>query len=100
MPMDISTEATTRSMIRNGRNNTKPISKARLSSEIMKAGTSTRSEMSSGFAGSASFDMSTNSLRSFSRTFFCMKARNGTTPRSKACSAVISLAMSGRTPVS
>ncbi len=34
MPMDISTEATTRSMIKNGRNNRKPISKARLSSEI------------------------------------------------------------------
>src|SRR5437588_469087 len=49
MPIDISTEATTRSMIRNGKNNKNPISKARLSSEIMNEGTSTRSDMSSGF---------------------------------------------------
>ena len=54
-PIDINTEATTRSIIRNGRNRGKPISNARLSSEIMKAGTRTRSERSSGFAGSASF---------------------------------------------
>ncbi len=38
MPIDISTDATTRSMMRNGKNSRKPISKARLSSEIMKAG--------------------------------------------------------------
>ena len=41
-----------------------------------------------------------NSFRSFSRTFFCMKARNGSEARSKACSGVISLAISGRTPAS
>jgi len=51
MPIDIRTEATTRSMIRNGRNNKNPISNARLSSEIMNEGTSTRSDMSSGFSG-------------------------------------------------
>src|SRR4029079_16170597 len=37
MPIDMSTEATTRSMMRNGRKSKNPISKARLSSEIMKA---------------------------------------------------------------
>src|SRR6476661_5751233 len=100
MPIDIKTEATTRSMIRNGRNSRKPISKARLSSEIMKAGTSTRSDRSSGLAGAASFDMSTNNFKSFSRTFFSMKARSGCEPRWKACSAVIWLATSGCTPVS
>ena len=60
MPMDISTEATTRSMIRNGRNYREPISKARLSSEIMKAGTRTRMDTSSGPFGAASPDMSMN----------------------------------------
>ena len=48
MPIDISTEATTRSMMRNGRNSRKPISKARFSSEIMKAGTRMRSDISLG----------------------------------------------------
>jgi hypothetical protein len=54
MRIDISTEATTRSMIRNGRKRRNPISKACLSSEIMKAGTKMRSDRSSGFAGPAS----------------------------------------------
>jgi hypothetical protein len=84
MPIDISTEATTRSMIRKGRNNRKPISKARLSSDIMKAGTRTRIDRSSGFCGAFSPDMSTNSFRSFSRTFFSMKPRNGPLARSNA----------------
>jgi hypothetical protein len=35
-----------------------------------------------------------------SRTFFCMKARNGSDARSNACSGVISLASKGRTPAS
>ena len=41
-----------------------------------------------------------NSLRSLSRTFFSMKSRNGSAERSNACSAVISLAISGLTPTS
>src|SRR5260370_41588271 len=45
----MSTEATTRSMMRNGRNNKKPISNARLSSEIIKAGIKMRIDRSSGF---------------------------------------------------
>ena len=38
IPIDIKIEAVTISMIRKGRNNIKPISKARRSSEIMKEG--------------------------------------------------------------
>src|ERR1700744_4374232 len=81
MPIDINTEATTRSMIRKGRNSRKPISKARFNSEIMKAGTRIRSDMSSGVAGGASPDRSMNSFRSFSRTFFCMKPHSGALQR-------------------
>ncbi len=84
MPIDISTEATTRSMMRNGRNSRKPISKARLSSEIMKAGTRMRSDSASGVAGGGCFAMSKNSARSFSRTFFSMKLWNGPEARSNA----------------
>src|SRR5437868_13965288 len=48
MPIDIRTEATTRAMIRKGRNSRNPISNARFSSEIMKAGTRMRSDIASG----------------------------------------------------
>ena len=41
MPIDMSVDATTMSMIRNGRKSRKPIWKAVFSSEIMKAGTRT-----------------------------------------------------------
>jgi hypothetical protein len=98
MPIDISTDATTRSMIRNGKNNRKPISKARLSSEIMKAGTRMRIDKSSGLSGAFSPDISTNNCRSFSRTFFSMKARSGTLARSNASLTLISLFTSGLTP--
>src|SRR4030088_820366 len=100
MPIDISTEATTRSMIKNGRNSRKPISKARFNSEIMKAGTRIRSDISSGVAGGGSPDRSHNSLRSFSRTFFSMKPRSGTEARCKASSTWIWLAISGLMPSS
>src|SRR6202163_2351139 len=69
MPIDISADATTRSMIRNGRKSKKPISKARFSSEIMNAGTRIRSDISSGVAGGGSPDKSMNSFQYFSRTF-------------------------------
>jgi len=39
IPMDINMEATTRSMMMKGTNSKKPISKARLSSLMIKAGT-------------------------------------------------------------
>jgi hypothetical protein len=42
MPIDMVMVATTRSITRNGRTTRKPISKPRLISEIMKAGTRTR----------------------------------------------------------
>ncbi len=100
MPIDISTEATTRSMIRNGRNSRKPISKARFSSEIMNAGTRMRSDISSGVAGGGSPERSMNSLRSFSRTFFCMKLRSGTELFCRASSTPIWLAISGLMPSS
>ena len=100
MPIDISTEATTRSMIKNGRNSRKPISKARFSSEIMKAGTRIRSDISSGVAGGGSPDRSMNSFKSFSRTFFCMKPRSGTEARCNASSTPIWLATSGLMPSS
>ena len=100
MPIDIRTEATTRSMIRNGRNKRKPISKARFNSEIMNAGTRIRSDMSSGVAGGASPERSRNSFKSFSRTFLCMKARSGTEARCSASSTPIWLATSGLMPSS
>ena len=68
MPIDIKIDETTRSMTRNGTNKRKPISNARFSSEIMNAGTSTRSDTSSGAFGRAELDRSRNSARSFSRT--------------------------------
>src|SRR5262249_5751240 len=46
MPIDMRIEETTRSMMRNGRKRRKPISKARRSSLIMKAGTRTRNGIS------------------------------------------------------
>ena len=68
MPTDIKIEATTKSMTRKGMNNKKPISKARLSSEIMKAGMRLVKGVASGAAGKGSFAISRKSVRSFSRT--------------------------------
>jgi hypothetical protein len=50
IPMDVSTLATTMSMIKNGIKIKKPIWKAVLSSEVTNAGTSTRSGIASGDA--------------------------------------------------
>ena len=68
MPTDIKIEATTKSMMRNGINNKKPISKARLNSDIIKAGTRLVKGVASGDAGMGSFAISRKSVRSFSRT--------------------------------
>ena len=70
------------SMIRNGTNTMKPISKARRSSLIMNAGRRTRSDTGSRLVGGASCAMSRNSARSSSRTCRAMKERNGATVRS------------------
>ena len=82
MPIDIRIEATTMSMMRNGTNTMKPISKARRSSLIMNAGRRTRSDTGSRLVGGASCAMSRNSARSSSRTCRAMKERNGATVRS------------------
>jgi hypothetical protein len=70
MPIDISIEGATRVMMRNGKNNGNPISKVRLSSEIMNAAITMRIDKSSGFRGVFSPDLSTNKRKSSSRTFF------------------------------
>lgn len=70
MPIDISIEGATRVMMRNGKNNGNPISKVRLSSEIMNAGITMRIDKSSGFRGVFSPDLSTNKRKSSSWTFF------------------------------
>src|SRR6201989_1976017 len=100
MPIDIKTEATTRSMIRNGRNSREPTSNVRFNSEMIKGGPRMRSDISSGVVGGGSFDRSMNSLRSFSRTFFIMKPRSGTDARCSASSTLIWLATSGLMPSS
>ena len=61
MPIDISTLATTRSMIRNGMKIRKPIWNAVFSSLVMKAGTSTVSGTSSGLSKPLPPEMRTNS---------------------------------------
>jgi len=55
IPIDIRTDATTMSMIRNGINRTKPIWKAVLSSLVMKAGMIMYKGRSSGFLGKIGF---------------------------------------------
>lgn len=73
IPIDIRILATTMSMIRNGINSRKPISNARRSSLIMKAGIRARSGMVSGPVTST-FARLTNSSRSRSRTCVIMKS--------------------------
>ncbi|CUI97996.1 hypothetical protein TA5113_01957 [Cognatishimia activa] len=67
--------------------------KARLSSEIMKLGTRTRQETSSGpvmaASGAGSPAMSRNRAMSFSRVLANMKERNGSAIAVTACSSVI-----------
>ncbi len=78
MPIDISVEATTMSIIRNGRKIRKPIWNAVLSSLMMNAGIRTYVGMSARVFGllrrCASF---TNSARSFVRVCLNMNSRSG-----------------------
>jgi hypothetical protein len=74
--------------------------KQNLPIEIMKAGTSTRIDTSSGPFGCASLDMPMNSCKSLSRTFFSMKPRNGALAQSNASLSMISFVTSGLPPVS
>ena len=64
MPIDISVEPTTRSMIKNGRKIRNPIWNAVLSSEMMNDGIRTYVGMSSRVFGCSIFASLTNSARS------------------------------------
>jgi flagellin len=79
MPIDMTTDATTTSITRNGSAIKKPISKPRRSSEIMKAGIRIRKSRSSRAARSFKRPSANDSksFRSFSRTFASMKSRKG-----------------------
>ena len=84
MPMDMSTLATTRSMITNGMNSRKPIWNAVLSSLVMKAGTRMFSGTSSRFAKPLPPEMRTKVAMSDSRVCSSMNPLSGTTARSSA----------------
>jgi hypothetical protein len=86
IPIDISTLATTMSMIRNGMKIVKPIWKPVFSSLVTNAGTSSDSGTSSGPCIGAAFEIFANSARSDSRVCFSMKVLNGATPRCIASS--------------
>src|SRR5690606_26571683 len=100
MPIDMVMVATIRSMTRKGSTIRKPISKPRLISEIMKAGTRMRKSASCADTSvwPRSRARSANRSKSLSRTFAAMKSRNGSEMRSKASASVISLAVRGRMP--
>jgi|SRR6516225_1612645 hypothetical protein len=100
MPMDISTEATTRSMIQNGRNSRKPISKARLSSEIIKAGTKTHIDTSSELFRPSLARHVHEQLQVLVADVLLHEVAQRSLARSNASLTVISLAPSGLTPVS
>ena len=87
MPIDISTLATTRSMIRNGMNSRKPIWNAVLSSEVTNAGSATRNGTASLSANGFSPARRANSCRSASRVWSSMKCLNGAAAAGSACSA-------------
>src|ERR1700754_5061407 len=89
MPIDISVEDTTRSMIRNGRKIRKPIWKAVLSSEMMKAGMRTVVGTSRRVSTFLTLPSLTNSARSFSRVWLNMNSRSGASARLSATSWVI-----------
>ena len=84
MPIDISTLATTMSMMRKGMKTMKPIWKAVFSSEVTKAGMRMRMGRSSGLSTLAALPMRENRLRSAVRVCFSMKSFSGTAPRSSA----------------
>ncbi len=71
MPIDIKTDATTRSMIRNGRNSRKADLEGALELGDHEGRHQHAQRQILRSSGAASCAMSTNSLRSFSRTFFC-----------------------------
>jgi len=89
MPMDISTLATTRSMMRKGMKMVKPIWKAVFSSLMTKEGSRMRSGTSSGPCISGTLASRAKRARSLSRVCLSMKVLKGAMPRSIAFSALI-----------
>ena len=83
------------SITRKGRNSRKPISKARRSSLIMKAGIRLRIGVSSGEAGVSASERSRKSCRSSGRTWPSMNSRSGPVASSKASRVSICSASSG-----
>src|SRR5581483_4745523 len=84
MPMLIRMDATAMSMMRNGTKIMNPISKARFSSDSMKAGMTVDMGVSMAVAGGLERLMFTNSFRSSSRTCDSMNFFMGTLARSSA----------------
>jgi hypothetical protein len=89
MPRLISTDETTRSMTRNGRNSMKPIWNAVLSSLVTKAGSRIEKGTSALLANLGAPAMSANMIRSCSRVWRIMKAWNSPPAVAIACSALI-----------
>ncbi len=84
MPIDISTLATTRSMMTKGMKSRKPIMNAVFSSLVRNAGTSSDSGTSSGVAKPLPPEMRTKVAISVSRVWLSMNFFSGTTARSSA----------------
>ena len=74
IPKDISIDAITISITKNGKNNKNPIWKAGLSSEVIKAGSITEKGTSPGPSYEPVPDMSENIERSFFRVFLTMNS--------------------------
>lgn len=100
IPIDMRMEATTMSMTMNGMKMRKPISKARLSSLIIKAGMRVIVETSNGSAGRSCLAMSRNSCKSLSRTLANMNCLNGMMETLNASSSSIVPSVRGLMPVS
>jgi hypothetical protein len=93
IPIERSMLATTISIIRKGMKIRNPISKAVFNSLIAKAGTTTLSGRSAGFAGTASFESFRKSAMSFSRVCLSIKAFTGFSARFSASPILICFSM-------
>ena len=100
MPIDISMDETTMSIIKKGINIKKPISKARRNSDIINAGISMRMGISLAASLSEIFAISANRAISCSRTWDIMNTRNGSIVRLKDSNSSISPSISGLMPAS
>ena len=93
MPIDISTEAITMSITKNGMKIMKAIWNAVLSSLVTNAGTTTVNGISSGFSAAGRLASLANKARSGSRTCFNMKVLTGTWARVSASLKLIWLVL-------